>query len=135
MQETLSMLPENATKESSPIDIQELVDRCMGNLELAQRVFAKLQSQFKDDLIDLELALAAKDSKLMACIAHRLKGAASNVAAHNLYRSVASLEESAREGQIANLPAQLDILRKELSRLNETTLSGTKTNCTINVQH
>lgn len=119
------MYPENSTTELPAIDVQELIDRCMGNLELAQRVFAKLQAQFKQDLIALESALAEKDGKLMANIAHRLKGAASNVAAHDLYRCVAAIEESARDGMLESLPAQLDILHKHWARLNETTLSNT----------
>jgi HPt (histidine-containing phosphotransfer) domain-containing protein len=122
------MQPEYPNQESSPIDVQELLDRCMGNINLAERVLAKLQSRFAEDMIEFERALTEKNGTLLTSIAHRLKGAASNVAAHDLQMCAAKIEESGRKGQMEDLPAQLDILRNQWSRLNEATLSGVTSN-------
>ncbi|MCC6123989.1 MAG: Hpt domain-containing protein [Pirellulales bacterium] len=117
------MLREISTPGSSPIDLQELLNRCMGNLDLAQRVLSKLQSQFEADLVELERALAEKNGKLAASVAHRLNGAASNIAAHDLQRCAAQIENSARENLLQEMPAQISQLRNQWSRLNEAALS------------
>ncbi len=116
------MRPEFPIQESVPLDVQELLERCMGNIDLAQRVLSKLQSRFDEDMLDLENALSAENSQLIASIAHRLKGAASNVAAHDLQKCVAMIEESARKNSLKNVAIQLEQLRTEWSRVNTMTL-------------
>jgi HPt (histidine-containing phosphotransfer) domain-containing protein len=116
-----------STQESAPIDLQELIERCMGNLELAERVLSKLQSRFDEDMARLEQALSAKDGQLIASIAHRLKGASANVAAHDLQKCAAEIEELANQDILADLPVHLEILRHQWSRLNDSNLlSGMK---------
>jgi HPt (histidine-containing phosphotransfer) domain-containing protein len=106
-----------------PIDARELLDRCMDNIELAERVLTKLQSRFESDMVELEQTLAAKDMKALAGVAHRLKGAAANVAAHGLRNCAAELEEMAYAGAFEGLPAQLGLLRDKWSKLNESATS------------
>jgi HPt (histidine-containing phosphotransfer) domain-containing protein len=117
-------MPLNLTdQETSPIDVQELLDRCMGNFNLAERVLAKLQSRFDEDMVELERALSSKDDRLIASIAHRLKGAASNVAAHELQKCAARIEELANNHLMDPLSGHFDALRKQWSRLNDSALS------------
>jgi HPt (histidine-containing phosphotransfer) domain-containing protein len=123
--EVVAMLEEFPRQESPALDVQELINRCMGNIELAERVLAKLQSRYEEDVLELERALSNKNGKLLASVAHRLKGAASNVAAHDLRESAARIEDSARKELFDAIPAQLDVLRTQWTRLNEATLSGT----------
>jgi HPt (histidine-containing phosphotransfer) domain-containing protein len=117
------MLQEQPASEPIPFDSQELLDRCMGNIDLAERVLAKLQSRFEKETLELEQALQTKDCNLIAGIAHRLKGAAANVAAHDLRQCAANIEDLARKEQFDQMPEQLDLLRDEWSRLNQATLS------------
>ena len=105
--------------ESAPINTQELVERCMGNIDLAERVLAKLQSRFDEDLAGLEQALSAKDGRRIASIAHRLKGAAANVAARDLQKYAAEIEDLANKNMLADLPVRLKILRHQWSRIND----------------
>ena len=96
----------------------------MGNIELAQRVLGKLQSRFPEDLAELDLALQRRDGKLVASIAHRLKGAAANVAAHQLQDCAAKIEESARDDCIDAIPDQIECLRTQWTKFNQVTCSG-----------
>jgi HPt (histidine-containing phosphotransfer) domain-containing protein len=116
------MSPELSTPESSPIDVRELLERCMGNIELAERVLAKVESQFEADIAELERAYAERNGKLMAGIAHRLKGSSSNVAAHDLQRCAAEIEELARRESLVEFPAQLEKLRGEWSRIKNASI-------------
>lgn len=118
------MFSESSIPESAPIDAQELIDRCMGNIDLAERVLAKLQSRFNDDLKELEDAIRTNNVKQVATIAHRLKGAASNVAAHDLQRSAAKIEELAREEKLGHLPAHLETMRNQWVRINGFSLAN-----------
>jgi HPt (histidine-containing phosphotransfer) domain-containing protein len=117
------MYQENSDREDLPIDARELLDRCMDNIELAERVLSKLQSRFESDMAELERTFAGKDLKAMASVAHRLKGAAANVAAHGLRDCAAELESMAHGGAFDGLPAQLGLLRNQWTKLNESASS------------
>jgi HPt (histidine-containing phosphotransfer) domain-containing protein len=123
LHQVLAMLSDSSTPNASPIDLQELLDRCMGNIDLAQRVLSKLQSQFEADLVELERALTEKNGKIAASAAHRLNGAASNIAAHDLQRCAAQIENSARDNLLHEMPAQIAQLRKHWSRFTDATFS------------
>jgi HPt (histidine-containing phosphotransfer) domain-containing protein len=117
------MLQNTTTQTDSPIDVRELLDRCMDNIDLAERVLGKLNSRFADDMAELERALEAKNGHAVASVAHRLKGAAANVAAHDLQKYAADVEESARREMLDRLPAQFDLLRNEWKKINDTALT------------
>jgi HPt (histidine-containing phosphotransfer) domain-containing protein len=117
------MPQELPTQESAPIDVRELLDRCMGNIDLAERVLAKLQSQFLEDIAGLERALSKKDGKLVASIAHRLKGSSANVAAHDLQKCAAEIEELARNALLDDLPSHFAQLQTQWLRIKNATLS------------
>jgi len=117
------MPQELSTQESAPIDVRELLDRCMGNIDLAERVLAKLQSQFQQDIAELELALSEKNGKLIAGIAHRLKGSSSNVAAHDLQKCAAEIEDLARKEILDDMPSHFAKLQTQWLRIKNATLS------------
>lgn len=106
--------PESTSADG--IDVNELLARCMGNLQFAQRVVAKFHARLDDDLIELDKALAESNSGSVARLAHRIKGAAANVGAHGLFRQAATLEELALANEVADLANLLDGLRQEKSR-------------------
>jgi HPt (histidine-containing phosphotransfer) domain-containing protein len=123
------MLEQLSLQELAPLDVQELLDRCMGNIELAERVIAKLHSRFPEDIAELEQALQCRNGTLVASIAHRLKGTAANVAAHQLQACAAKIEESARNDRIDAIPDQIDRLRTQWAMLDQVTRSGLKRHC------
>jgi HPt (histidine-containing phosphotransfer) domain-containing protein len=83
----------------NPFDVQQLVRRCMGRIELAERLLASYESRFPDDLFKIEACLAADDSAGLARLVHQMKGAAANVSAPHLYNILARMEQAVRDDQ------------------------------------
>ncbi|MBI1901442.1 MAG: Hpt domain-containing protein [Planctomycetia bacterium] len=105
---------------ADPVDMQELVARCMGNVEFAERVLAKFRARLDEDLLELEKAVRAEDAPGIARVAHRIKGAAANVAAHGLRERAAGIEERAAAQALADVTRLIDELRNERLRLRDT---------------
>lgn len=112
-----------ATKKSNgpsePVDVDQLMHRCLGNIEFAQKVLDKFESGFGDGLEELEKLLNERNVNEMARIAHRLKGAAANAAAPTLQQIVAQVEELGRGGNVSELNECLWQLKTEWSRFKE----------------
>lgn len=98
------------------LDPQELLARCLGNLDFVERVLAKFESRFDADLEALAAAVRSDDSDQITLIAHRIKGASANVAAHGLRQKAAGIEQLARQQALTEIPAQLEQLRTEWGR-------------------
>jgi HPt (histidine-containing phosphotransfer) domain-containing protein len=101
------------------LDVQELLERCMGQLDFAERILGKLCSRLDDDVDALEQALSQNDAGAVAMIAHRLKGSAANAAAHRLRNEAAEIEGLARGSRLAELPSRIGRLRDEQARLRK----------------
>jgi HPt (histidine-containing phosphotransfer) domain-containing protein len=100
------------------IDVSELLGRCLGKRELAQRVLNRFQKQLTDDVVSLQHALDTGDQAVLATVAHRVKGAAANVAAHRLHERAATLEEAARAGDWDQLPLEVELLCADREEFN-----------------
>jgi Amt family ammonium transporter len=97
------------------LDPWELLGRCLGKPELAMRVLQKFEVQLGGDLAKLEAALEQRDHQQAGSLAHRIKGAAANVAAHGLCEQSGLLETALRmdldeqvAGVFQNLLAERD---------------------------
>ena len=101
---------------TSSLDLQDLVDRCLGNIALVERVVAKFEVGFHRDLVELEEALSNRDSAALATVAHRLKGASANVSAQRMHQTAAQVERLSREGRLAEVPEAVEALHLEGSR-------------------
>jgi HPt (histidine-containing phosphotransfer) domain-containing protein len=97
------------------IDVQGLYDRCMGNLDLMERVLKKFEQRLPDELDELERVLELKDPTMIAQVAHRIKGSTSNVSAGGLQRAAEEIEDLGRAGCVAD-KACLANLREEWRR-------------------
>jgi HPt (histidine-containing phosphotransfer) domain-containing protein len=98
------------------INYEELLARCLGNVDIAEKVLSKFQDRFGVDLAELERGLDAGDPQAIALTAHRIKGASANVAAPALYEVAAGLEELGRSERLAEVPAGVAQLRGEWTR-------------------
>jgi HPt (histidine-containing phosphotransfer) domain-containing protein len=96
-----------ATPSSSVINIDELLSRCMGNAGFAERVLVKFRNRFEVDLAELGLAVELSDAEAIARAAHRIKGAAANVAATRLREGAAVIEHLGRTAQVRDVPQHL----------------------------
>jgi HPt (histidine-containing phosphotransfer) domain-containing protein len=101
------------------IDLEGLKARCLGNLNLVERVLGKFESQLDSDLAALEQALLDGDTDSAALVAHRIKGMSANVEARDLFHSAMALERLAKDACVAELPSYLARLQSERDRIAE----------------
>ena len=110
-----------AADEIAPvIDLDALKARCLGNLELVDRVLAKFTGQVDADLDELDQAIHDRNPAKAAQLAHRIKGSAGSVEARQLYADASRAEQRALENCLAELPGELERLRSDRSTLLET---------------
>lgn len=94
-------------------NMEDLFRRCLGNLTLVERVLQSFESHFENDLDELEAALESRSFERVAQIAHRMKGASSNVAATALAQELATIEEAARDECVSDAMGCMNQLRHE----------------------
>lgn len=80
------MKTETLDRYSKVLDIQDLMSRCMGNIDFACRVLQILSERCESDMDGLEQAAAQQDFDQVYHISHRLKGAFANASAKNMSR-------------------------------------------------
>ena len=95
----------NGGPSGDPVDYPDLLRRCMGKTELAERLLRKLTQQADEDLQAIGKAVEQKDAAALAASAHRLKGASANVSATCLRQAAAEMEELGRNGRPWRRPA------------------------------
>jgi HPt (histidine-containing phosphotransfer) domain-containing protein len=101
---------------SNILDVDGLINRCMGNIELAQRVLEKFQQRLPEELAELESALERGNTDEVARVAHRLRGSSASVSAEGIMQAAAEVEDVSREGRAKDIPVCLEHLRKEWQR-------------------
>jgi HPt (histidine-containing phosphotransfer) domain-containing protein len=99
-----------------PIDFDDLVERCLGNLDFVDRVLTRFQAQFDGDFRRLQDACQASDPTEIARVAHLLKGFATSVPARTLQQVAGRIENLGRTAQLDDIPGHLDILENEWTR-------------------
>ena len=110
------MSTQQAHSSTDPIALDELADRCLGQLDFIQRVLTSFAGRFEDDLAQLRKELCDGNTTNVATLAHRMKGACGNTAAHELCRQMAQIEELAREERLDEIPSCIDSLEEEWTR-------------------
>ena len=119
------MKQELSSSDPSILAMDELVERCMGNLEFAERVLSKFLNRFDEELDELQHGVEAENAEEIARVAHRLKGASANVGAPGLRDRAAAVESLARTQSISGPHSGCEIrvgmkqLREEWSRFVE----------------
>jgi HPt (histidine-containing phosphotransfer) domain-containing protein len=104
---------------AAPLNFQQLLNRCLGNLALAERLLSNFEDRFGDDLSRLQEGLQTNNSQLVARVAHQLKGASANLAAAGLQRITAEIEGLGRADRLEEVDGLLDQLRGEWQRFTE----------------
>jgi HPt (histidine-containing phosphotransfer) domain-containing protein len=113
---TFIMLANRREAISDVIDLDDLMTRCLGNLEFADRILTVFQSRFESDLSELEHAVQLGDVERVERIAHRLKGACANAAASGLAERATNLWNAAHEGQVKSVRECFSALQDEWSQ-------------------
>src|SRR4029078_9636935 len=93
-----SVMNRFAADEIAPvIDLDALKARCLGNLELVDRVLAKFTGQVDADRDELDQPIHDRNPAKAAQLAHRIKGSAGSVEALQLYADASPAEQRAPE--------------------------------------
>ena len=108
-----------STVGNDVLDLEDLKARCLGNLDLVERVLTKFADQLGRDLDELEVAVHAGDAPTATHLAHRIKGIAASVSARSLFDDAATAEQRALDNELGLLPEQLHRLRNDRSQLVE----------------
>ena len=98
-----------------------MLARCMGNAGFAERVLTKFLQRGAQDLEELARAAEAADVNAVTLIAHRIKGAAANVAAIRLRERAAVIEELGRMARLSDVPKNITCLQQEWSEFVQAT--------------
>lgn len=117
--ETPSASFQGMADHEPPFDLEELLDRCLGNVDIARRVMDRFESGFEEQMGQLQGHVEAGDAAAVAKIAHRLKGSAANVAAPALTHIAKTIEGLARAENLADIPAQLQALGEQWERFRD----------------
>ncbi|TWT47129.1 Hpt domain protein [Thalassoglobus neptunius] len=84
--------------ESVPmIELQKLVDRCLGKLDLVDKLINRFKGSLQDSTEKLQQAMDLRDFVELAQGAHRLRGEAANLNATRITKLALKLETAARE--------------------------------------
>ncbi len=108
--------PESSWAGPAPIDMAELLDRCMGDRKFLAVVLGLFSKWIGPALEEVDAALRGKDADALARAAHGVKGAAANVSATAASRIAARLEEISRGGAATEMELWVDALKRELER-------------------
>ena len=109
-----------ATEEPKKVlNTEALLERCLGNLELAERLTAKFLDQMDETLGQIEDRVHVEDAEGTARLAHTLKGSAASLSAEALREVLARLEAAARTENLHEAAACLTQARYERDRLTE----------------
>jgi HPt (histidine-containing phosphotransfer) domain-containing protein len=98
---------------SAVLDLEGLRNRCLGNIDLVQRVLKTFQERIPEEMATMEKAFKRNDAEQIARVAHRVKGSSASVSAEALVRAAAEVEDVSRAGRVADIPASIKHLHDE----------------------
>jgi PAS domain S-box-containing protein len=101
---------------AAPFDIRDLLERCLGNRDLAARMLGKFAARVREDLERLERTVLAGDAAGAARLAHGLKGMSANLSAVALWQGASQVERACLAGRLEEATAGLPALRAEVIR-------------------
>jgi HPt (histidine-containing phosphotransfer) domain-containing protein len=114
---------------SSTFEREELLARCIGRVDLLERVLNTFQHRFGEDLAQLENDLRSANVEDLARVAHRMKGASANIAAPRLSSLASVIERLARQRRLAEISPHIHEIRKEWLRFRHKAFgNGSKVN-------
>ncbi len=105
--------PESA---ADPVDVTSVLERCMQNANLLERVLGKFGEHVPAAAKELGAQVRAGNAAEVARIAHGIKGAAANASADGVRNLAAELEEMGRTANLHEAVSRMQSLETELAR-------------------
>ncbi len=102
-----------------PIDHDALLKRCMGRVDLMQKIVETYLVRVGDDIQTLVKAIELENTPEIARLAHKLKGSSLTVSARDLAETAGAIETLVEASLNESLPAMAHKLEAAQSRLVE----------------
>ena len=106
-------------------DEAALLQRLMGDRELARAIIEAFVEDMPRQLAALEPHVAEGDTKAAELRAHSIRGAAANVGSVALQRAALAMEEAAAAGDSRAMPGQFRELKQQFDLAREAMRSAT----------
>jgi len=116
-QNTADDRQQHGTVPGRSIDYDSLLERCLGNADLAARLLMKFDDKVNSELSNISEAVSQQNPDRLAQSAHSLKGAAANIASQRVRDVAALLESAGKSGELESADWTLETLRGEIDKL------------------
>ena len=100
----------------APINVDEFLDRCMGNVGLFEKMLDKFEEQVEVNYNNLVGLLEGQDVESVRRVAHTVKGMAANTSASELFTVASRMEELAKIGELDTIKKSMSQLQAEIDK-------------------
>lgn len=111
---------------SNIINVPELIERLDNDFELYLELLELFTTDSASIISRIENAIINRDSEALRKAAHTLKGAVANFSAPAAYEAASILEQTGRNGELANaddqflkLKTEIDSVIKEMKKISQ----------------
>jgi len=113
-----------STNDLAPINVEDLLERCLGQIDFAQEIIEDFLMSSDGSLQNLGKLIEDKDHDLLRIEAHRLKGTAATIGADQLSEKFCSIEKLAagclqEDLHVAEVAQQLKDAELEFSKVKD----------------
>lgn len=102
-----------------PVDLQEGLERAGGDREFYRELLEMMMDEVPAQIGTIREGVGCGDAEAVVRVAHALKGAAANLAAHPVLDAARELEMAARDGRIDSLAPLSETLSSRLDELGQ----------------
>ncbi len=106
---------QNASSKTPPIDIDGIMTRVDGRMQILKKMVDIFFDELPDQLAALHRAIDRQSPEDLRRAAHALKGAVANFDAPAAYRATSALEQMGKSGHLSHAPTTCQELDRELS--------------------
>ncbi len=111
------------SEKPTSLDFDQLVNRCMGRVDLAQKILARFLEQAELDVTALVNAVGGRAYHDASKLAHRLKGSAKTVSAGSIAQITEQIESVAQDESETELLSLITELRTSFQEFRSATAS------------
>ena len=105
-----------ALPHSTPIDVLSILERCMHDARVVERILQTFRHQVPLTMGNLRRQIDAGVTTEVARLAHSVKGASANISADALRDAACQLEQLAKSATLDGASSYFDAIEKELAR-------------------
>ena len=110
----------HSAEGSDVLEQAELLARCDGNKELAQRLIDVFVETVEPEyLVNLRQAIEENDAEATASVSHKLNGGAATVSATGIIAISTELNEMARQGDLSRAAELLSAIEAQVQRFQD----------------